>query len=452
MSERFQKTFISAREFLESWDKEIYEMTKLDYFIFLMVNQLGNQLEQRFFKRRGADFRLHLSFESLGTLCFTLGDSFEYFLDEDFDDKKHDIKSLENHLFGHNLDEEDERMLMDRAERIRLLLSEDVYFAGLISPVDLLHHTILDTLLQFYYEEKGIEFDEDDLDLIELAEFTVDVMIDFVRREESTLLLRLNESALDHFEELLSVEEDYKEGNEWQQRDDDYEFESEWENTTPYYEDIHQVIQKFVDDQSKNPSEDMGCVACDIELFEEYLSEHIGLNNVYEINHEHILEFMSVWLVKNFAQEREPHFSRIFQNLARFITWLANEYHIDLKKNFVQYYETVKTDVPRVVKALNEYLKSYNLFEILLIRDDDEHHQQSGFFEITKLNRSQDTSCNLINLQLTSNMENVELNARIFNRLKKGDILQATIVEIDDRWSILEIHYIFPNAAKPFVF
>ena len=82
MSEKYQRTFISVREFIESWDKEIYELTNLDFFVFLTINHLGNQIEKRFFINERSNSPLSLSFDNIGTLCFNLGDSLEFFFQD----------------------------------------------------------------------------------------------------------------------------------------------------------------------------------------------------------------------------------------------------------------------------------------------------------------------------------------------------------------------------------
>ncbi len=44
--------------------------------------------------------------------------------------------------------------------------------------LDLMNHVILDSLLQFYSEEMSIEFEENDIILLELAEFIENVILD----------------------------------------------------------------------------------------------------------------------------------------------------------------------------------------------------------------------------------------------------------------------------------
>jgi len=448
LSERYQKTFISARHFLESWDKEIYEVTHLDYFIFLLVNHIGNQLEKRFFIRDRKHSPLYLSFESLGSLCFHIGDSFEFFLedDDDFFQRADVAPNQQIHR-----QENEEELMRRRVNRLRVLLQRENLIDQRMR-YSLSQNVVLDTIIQFYYEEIGIEFDENDMEILELTEFVVEDILGFIHSEGQSLLQHPEESAIDYFEQLLKSDDDYEEQADWNLPDAEFfGHEVDWTPFNPYFEDISQITQKFVEDRSCNPAESAGCIACDIELFEKYLTEYVGISNIYDISKEHLLEFLSVWLVQAFAQEKEPHYSSIYQSMARFVTWLANNYQIDHKRSFLRYYDNVKTEIPRVLRSLNRYLDEYDLFQVLLLREDCDSNQVSGFFEIDKLHSRFSKRLDLINLQLFGKVDNVILNSSIFPQLKKGDILQATLIERNDIWEILEIHYIYPKAAKPFV-
>ena len=81
MSERSEKTFISIHEFISSWEKEIYELTNLDYFAYHLINFLGNQIETVYFNKKEQTGYLQLDSEDIGTLAFNIGDSFASFLE-----------------------------------------------------------------------------------------------------------------------------------------------------------------------------------------------------------------------------------------------------------------------------------------------------------------------------------------------------------------------------------
>ena len=450
MSNDFQKTFISAREFLESWDKEIYEMTNLDLFIYLMVNHLGNQLEKRFFVRQRQNSPFYLDFDNIGTLCFNLGDSFEYFLEEE-QFGRYNVNYMWELDIPRDLREKEEKAAARRKKGLQHFLSEGILREQSFR-VELMENVILDTLIQFYYDEMGLEIDDDEIEIIELADFVEDIMIEFIRQEGQSLLQRPAEPAIDYFEGLLESEEDYEEEKTWNDEEEEnlFQEETDWDTLEHTYEELSETIQKFIDHTQCDAPEN-GCVAKDMEIFHEYLSKYAGVQSIDELDEEHFLEFFSVWLIQKFAQKQEMRFSGLFQTLARFITWLAHHYGIDYKRGYLHYYEQVKTEVPRVIRALNAYIDEADLFEILLAREETDSNQISGFYEIKKIRSRIYRTVDLLSIHSYDMVDSVKFNSNIYSKLKPGDILQATLVQRGNRWEVLEIQYIYPRAAGPFI-
>jgi AraC-like DNA-binding protein len=440
--------YISAREFLESWDKEIYEMTNLDFFIYLMVNHLGNQLEKRFFVRERQSSSLCIDFDNIGTLCFNLGDSFEYFLEDEHSGKTSDkiTWDLENEYR-----ENSEKAVSRKNKKLKSFLTEGALKEQSFR-VELMESVILDTLVQFYYDEMGIEVDDEELKIIELADFIEDVMIEFIRQEGQTLLQRPGDPAIDYFEGLLESEDDYDEEKEWNSDEEEnfYPDDEAWEEYGGEYEDISEAIRKFVDDLNDEPSE-AARIARDIELFHEYLSEYAEISTLDDLEEEHFFEFLAVWLVQRFVHTEEPQFSHLFQTLARFVTWLAHNYRIDYKRSYLRYYDQLKTEVPRIIYCLNTYVGEANLFEILLSREEEEALQKSGFYQVKRMRSRITKSFDLENIHSFDIIDNVKLNSSVYSRLKAGDILQATITQKENRWEVAEIQYFYPHGARLFI-
>lgn len=450
LSERHQKTFISAREFVESWDKEIYELKNLDFFIFQMINHLGNQLDRRFFIRERSESPLKLSFDNIATLCFNIGDSFEYFLEGD--DERSDAPG-ERFDFEANFGarERDGGRLEQRIQTLRIFLAEGVQHEQRFR-VDLMENVILDTLLQFYYEEMGMEFGEDNLEIIELADFIEEVLVSFVRNEGQVLLQRPNDPAIDFFEEMLGSEDDYDDARPWDEEEDEGGVEpAEWDDNDFQYQDVNEAVRHFLEEDRRQELVALPQMDRHMALFREYLVDEAGISNIHDLEERHLLEFMSVWLVQKFAQRREPNFQHLFQSLARFVTWLHSQYQIDLKRSFLKFYEKVKLEIPRLVRVLHAYLEEYDLFEVLLLRDQPGINQMTGFYEIGDVRNRVRKSFDLTNIHFRDTVTNVKLDAAIFSRLKPGDILHATLVQKGEQWTVLEIHFIYPRVARPFL-
>lgn len=450
MSEKFQRTFISVREFIDSWDKEIYELTNLDFFIFQTINHLGNQIEKRFFINERNSSLLKLSFDDIGTLCFNLGDSLEYF--------------LQDNCFGNcnlncplDLDSSVNLKLLESDENMQRRLSVfksialDKIAKEQCLRVHLMNHVILDTLIHFYTEEIEIEVDEEDIDIIEFADFIENVIVDFIRHEGQSLLLQASEPAMDYFEELIESEEELNSYETWSNEEETWLNHDSPDTWKSNFEDIEDLFEKFIIDLDGNSLSKRKIIANDVDLFKEFLIEHADIKNAYELSEEHILEFLSYWLVQQYVLKDESKIQYVFRNMAKFVTWLYNNYGIDYKSSFLSYYKSVKTDVPRVICALNTYLNEYDLLEALTLQSKTDVEQICGFYEIKDLHSNLNKTFDLVDLDFFNQFENVHFNSSAYLKLEKGDILQATLVKNHKNWKILEVQYIFPKAAKPYL-
>jgi len=449
LSERFQRTYISVREFIDSWDKEIYELTNLDFFIYLTINHVGNQIENRYFINERNNSHLSLTFDHVGTLCFSLGDSLEFFLQDNcFGNCNLNCPLDLEASVSLNRYESTEQM-QKRLNIFRSIASDKIVKEQCLR-VHLMNHVILDTVIHFYSDELDIQIDEEDIDVIELADFIENIIVDFIRHEGQSLLRQAKEPAMDYFEELLGSEDEIDASEAWSTEEDfwDNDFLENWQSN---FEPIDDLFEKFIVDVDSNSVSKRKTIASDIDLFKEFLIENADIKNAYELNEEHILEFLSHWLVQQFVLEDDSKIQHVFRNLAKFITWFYHNYGIDYKSSFLSYYKSVKKDVPRVIRALNAYLNEYDLLEALLLQGKSAVEQIHGFYEVENLHSRLDKTMDLVDLHFFDQVKNVRLNSSAYLKLEPGDILQATLVRDTENWKILEIQYIFPKIAKPYL-
>ncbi|GAB4379090.1 MAG: hypothetical protein Kow0042_28120 [Calditrichia bacterium] len=450
MSERFQKTFIPVREFVESWDKELYELNNLDFFIYQLINHLGNQLEKRFFVHDRLKSVLYLDFENLGTLCFNIGDAFELF--------------LKDNCFGtcplncpRDLDKKvdlDETIIEEKLKRKLQTLQS--FMAGQLDKeqclrVDLMNSVILDTLIQYYTEVFQLEIAEDDFSLLELGEFIEDVIIEFIRVEGQPYLNQPFETALDYFEELLDSEVDEEEQKEWYEEKQDFIFENSTEDWQKSVESIEDVFNKFLSDPHYNPRESNAALLHDINFFKRYLNEYTLLTNIYDLHPDHIGEFFSIWLAQEFVLSDEKQIPFIFQATARFITFLYHHYNINLKREFLKTYENMKIALPRVIQAMNQFIADYNLLDALLRDEEARNQERNGYFEITNLYERTSRSMDLKDIHWGLEYQFVKLNSSAFSKINRGDILYASLNKNGIRWEIVDIQYIYPAMGKIYI-
>lgn len=450
MSEHHQKTFISVREFIDSWDKEFYEFNNLDFFIFLLINHLGNQLEKRFFVEPRRQSRLNLDFDQIGTVCFNLCDSFEYFLEENC------FSSCPINC-TRDLDGTIDQTQLQGNEKIRRKLELiQSFLVGKLDKeqclrLDLMNHVILDSLLQFYSEEMSIEFEENDIILLELAEFIENVIIEFIRFEGQSLLHKPLELAVDYFEELLQNEEKDKSENSWNETHQEWKENREkleWEKNP---ENIEDVFSHFLNDEHYNPQISQQTLAHDIDYLSRYLMDYVKLDKISDLKESHLAEFFSVWLTREFILSDVRQISHIFRATARFITFLFHHYQINLRKEFLKYYDVLKMDLPRVIQATNTFISEYNLFETIITTEQNYSEHKVGYYEIIDIRDRLDRIIEARNLFDYENNLIFKFESSAFFRLRIGDILHASIIQRSQDWEILEIQFIYPNLAMPYI-
>ena len=451
MSERYQKTFVSVREFVESWDKEIYQLTNLDFFIYLLINNIGNHLERQYFIGERKESPFYLDFDLLGSLCFNIGDNLEIFFKENCFGKCSlncplDMDTIvpENNLPENSF----------TRKRIKLL-SE--YLVGDRSKenflrLDILNFVLLDTLAHFYNEELGLEVEEDDVAILQMAEFIINVIIQFIRIEGQGLLRNPYENAQEYFQELLEIEEESREDT-WTVDEEGWTPEAEEHEQWDAPDDkIEMVISRFLDESLANSPERNDWMIPYVQMLQAFLQEQPDVYDVFDLREDHLLEFLSTWLVQEYTMQDDRQVQHNFRMLARFVTWLYNTYNIDFKRTFLSYYDKVKTDVPRVIRALNYYLNEYDIFNTLLIREAEDIEKVSGFYQIRAMGSFQSKVLHLEDLHKFHEFPVVKFYSNIFNQIRTGDILQATLFKNPSGlWEVLEIHFIYPGIAERFI-
>jgi len=451
LSERYQKTFVSVREFVESWDKEIYQLTNLDFFIYLLINHVGNRLERQYFTPEKQDSPFYLDFDLLGSLCFNIGDNLEIFFKENCFGKCTLNCPLDMDNIVHLDDVPDTPFMQKRLRLLSEYLGPNMVKENCLR-MELLNFVLLDTVAHFYNEELGLEVEEDDVAILSLAEFIAQIIIQFMRIEGQGLLSHPHENAQEYFQELLEIEEDSAqtnwaiEENTWTPEGDEHE---QWDS---HEEKIEMAITRFLDEALSESPEYTDWMIPTVQLLQAFLQEQPDVYDVFDLREDHLLEFLSTWLVQEYTMQDDRQVQYNFRMLARFVTWLNQTYHIDFRRNFIDYYEKIKTDLPRVIRALNYYLNEYDIFNTLLIREAEDIEKISGFYQIRAMGTYQNKILHLEDLHKYQDFPLVKFNSKVFNEVRTGDILQATLFKNPAGvWEILEIHFIYPGIAERFI-
>jgi len=176
----------STEEFAQVWKKPANELTRLDYFIFLLINEMDSQLRKSYFNQ-DTDFKeYNLNTQNISELVLQLGDSLHFFyeqmcfgdgcslgcpnkLDKPFSEKEDDVRlEIIKQEFGGK-----KEACSSRDDCLRH---------------DLMSYVAVDTLLDFYNYNMNLVCEEKDPAIVKLAAFIVNIIIRFTTERGSELL------------------------------------------------------------------------------------------------------------------------------------------------------------------------------------------------------------------------------------------------------------------------
>ena len=442
LAEQFKRTYISAAEFIDSWEKEVYQLTNLDYFSFLLINDLALAIEQDFFSRiKNADV-LQLGGDEIITLAFSITDSLQDF--------------LEKNCFGTcslrcpcKLDAEiniDESVYLDDLNRTCKIYTDSTQTREQCLSSDILNYVILDSMLDFYNYEMGIILSEGDRYLLDFAEFILNKVIAFIRNKGQRFLCAHNENATDLFNEYLQSSESL-----WQDRynfeDHDDEDEDEQESWKAAYSDVEMILDELLAQyQSSNTAFPSYRI---VEYFKEYLCEYLELSSIDELNMEDLREFFTVVLPHEMLLDEHFNFDALIDLFTNILTYLEFNHGLYLNIPYDKFIENEMPEIIRTFKITQSYNSRYPFLDHLLSPDNTDETLIEGFFEVEGKGNQH---CRLKDIHLKTRYQPVDFSSLAGFKLKSGDILHLKIIKKNDGWKISRLEMVYPALARYFLY
>lgn len=440
MSEQFKKIYISAREFIISWEKEVYELNNLDYFIFLLINDLASGIERSYFSNYNQNDMLFLPSEETGMLAFNIGDSLQVF--------------IENNCFSvcplRCPVRFNEKVGVDEQKARRKLLSKlDVCLKACYSKEqclysDILNHVLLDCLLDFYNCEMNVVLGENDKRLFNLAEFIMGIIINFIKNKGQRLLNAPQENASTRFDNLIKSDESPWEEFLPELEDDEDDETEEWKIKNS---SIELIIDEFKDNYKLNFNAASEFRV--IDKFKEYLVNLIEIKSVEDLVIEDLEEFFLVVLIHDLIMDDKQKLPDIADIFSQFLTYLEFNCDVSLKDSFDRFINTNIEQIARTLKMARDYYKKHPLLDFLLSSKNDEKKLVEGFFEIA----GKEDDCFIVeDIHLNLQFKPVDLSQLPVNSLKAGDILHVQLLMDDLVWRIANLEMIYPLKAKFYLY
>ena len=436
MSEHFEKTYISVSEFLSSWEKEIYELNNLDYFTFLLINFLGYKIEHGFFNKGESSPNLRIDLEEIATLSFNIGDCFESF--------------LENNCFGDctlscptNLDEKIDPNQTE-VERTHLNIMHIMSGADISKKqfllTDILNYVVLDTLFDFYNYEIGLDLDDADIGLMQFADFITVILEKFIETRGQSFLLSPKEPASDLFENILDDSE-----NDWNDAPPSTYEESEEKEEWKYGNlCVANVLQDYII-QSKNLDRAGKRL---LEYFQSYSDEYAGILQIDDFSKEDIEEFFLFWLLREISLEKNISSEQVKKTFENFFTWLELSRGIDLKSLYDEFVCSDFNSFDKILATIRLYFENNSVINGILESNMPHDQIVDGFFQVERVGKS--GFLRLRDIHFRQTYLNVKINLSEPPRLE-NTIIYASLKHTAYGWRVINLDYIFPLKAKPYL-
>lgn len=444
MSEKFEKTYISIHEFIDSWEKEIYELNQLDYFIFLLINKLGFQIEHNFLTVRNKNPYLKIDPDDIGTLAFNIGDSFESFLENNCltnCDLKCPTK-LDEKLTAKEQD------YVEKNLHIVHIINEENWNRRQFLVTDILNYVVLDTLFDFYNYDIGISVDESDLGLLTFADFITDILVKFIYSNGQNYLENAKESATSLFDKLILEEDtewDEDSNSEITDMDDEIEDGEIWKLGNNNIQNLSEEFLSNINDEEVGSE----FAAKSLDYLHNYINNYSGFTNFDDINKEDLEEFITFWLIRELTLDTQIDLNDSLNIFTRFFSWLEFSKGISITN---MYSEIIKHHIQELIFVLNSartYLQNYSVVNGLLEANTSDTELVDGYFEITSINNQ--GFLRLQDIHLKKIYYNVIIDKKFVELLENGFIFEATLKPTGYGWRLLNLEYIFPCIAKPYL-
>ncbi len=442
MAEQSKKTYITAREFVEAWEKEVYELNHLDYFIFLLINELASNIEYQYLTALKTNHPLYLYSEDVGALSFNIGDSLQLFLEKNcFGSCPLKCPSRLNE----NLDREEAQLRIGILSQFisspdQCATKDECLYADLFS------YVVLDSLIDFYNYEMNIIFNESDKRLLKFAEFVMDIIMQFFRSKGPELLKEPTEVASNQFVKWLDSEENLlTDLMEQKEEDNEYVEGDEWKYS---HSSVHEVLERFSSD-FRSDSTDHSAEAL-INKFGEFLTDFLAIKKIDELHIEDIEEFFTVVLPNEMMLKEQYDLENVRVLFVRLVDYLEFNDLTDIREEYQKFANTTVPHLERTLRISVEYQKSHPLIQYLLNKDEQQNETvMEGFFEIKKIANNK---AFLEDIHLKARYKSVDISKLSVERLYRGDIIHGEIAPYHDVWTLSHIEMVYPAKAKFYLY
>ncbi len=440
MAEQSKKTYMTAQEFVDSWEKEIYELTFLDYFTYLLINELSSSMENEYFKKLSLENIHNLHTHEITSLAFAIADSLQSFLEKNCFGGC--ALGCPNKLSAPFTPEEDQR-------RIEFVTMEfDGITANCLTREECFHHDVMtyvvaDTIIDFYNFEIGLQLEEGDDQLKKLNQFIMNVIIRFIYKKGPELLNAPNELATDLFDEVLDIDD-----KGWEETLLDSPAEEDETEIWKYkYQRVDYIFDAFLEENPDYMAD--AALSKILSFFKNYLNDYIVLDRFDLFDMDDFDEFLSLILPQQLLAEESisvPGTRRLFYHLFEFIDQNAETH---LLEEFDRFAADKFSELERSLKIVRDYQQQKPLIHFLLSDEAGDPDLNEGYFEISF---DESGGCILYDIHLKNYYTGVQMPVVQSLPIRKGDIIQGQLLIKGDYTRLAFLDMLYPANSRYYLF
>lgn len=441
MPEQPNKGHISVREFVNSWEKEVYELTHMDYFIYLLINELSGKLEKDFYPDFNINEPFRLSLDELANLAFNIGDGLQAFLDKNcFNGCSLGCPNKLHKPFAANEDE----------IRAHFVTREfDGFMASCDNREDCLYHDIkiyvvADVLLDFYNYEMGIILHEKDRKLNNLLEFIMKQIMQFTRLNGPILLATPNEIASELFQKHLSSDE-----NIWEEVVPDAS-ESDEDEPEAWKMDSDSVDSVFNDFEEEYANLLIKTFSQKVFYnFKKFIDEYLEISQISDLEFEYIDEFFSILILQDYLIDDDLDFEELVTFFTELFGYIDQQAGTDLNGPFKDYAAEELNEIKRTFFITRQFQQENSYMDYLLKIESNKENLLEGYYEITKLDV---TGLLMMDVDVKTVHDNIDLGNFANTNLKVGDVLHLQLDTSASVWKLAYVELVYPAVSKYFLY
>jgi hypothetical protein len=281
---------------------------------------------------------------------------------------------------------------------------------------------------------------------MQFADFITAIMERFIESKGQQYLSAYRESAVNLFEKLmLDANQNWEEDTFNQTEEDDGEDQEQWK----YGElTIDHCVDEFLEQLDDGGQERQNSVL-NLGFLKNYAREYAGIKQMDELTGEDQEEFFLYWLLREIALETKISPRQLRQDYLKFFRWLEITYEIDVIND---YQDLMRKNFDALQKAIiltRKYFERNSIIDSILEVNDYDGQIVDGLLVLDHI-QNNGLMC-LSDLHRQNKYMNVQINFSFISDIPAGSILDLTLKPTRFGWRVINLEYIFPAAAKPYL-